>query len=79
MPLINWEINLILTCYANCVISVVNGTTQFAITDTKLYLLAVTLLIQDNAKLLQQLKSGFKRTNDWNKYQSKITKERWKE
>ena len=79
MPLINWEINLILTCYATCVISVVNGTTQFAITDTKLYLLALNLLIQDNAKLLQQLKLRFKRTNNWNKYQSKITKERWKE
>ena len=32
---------------------------------------AVTLSTQDNAKLLQQLKSGFKRTVDWNKYHSK--------
>ena len=30
----------------------------------------VTLLTQDNAKLLQQLKSGFKRTINWNQYQS---------
>ena len=30
----------------------------------------MTLLTKDNAKLLQQLKSGFKRTVDWNKYQS---------
>ena len=28
---------------------------------------------QDNAKLLQLLKSGFKRTINWNKYQSKVT------
>ena len=27
---------------------------------------------QDNAKLLEQLKSGFKRTIKWNKYQCKI-------
>ena len=43
----------------------------FAITDTKLYLPVVTLSTQDNAKLLQQLKSGFKRTINWNKYQPK--------
>ena len=29
-----------------------------------------TLLTQDNAELRQQLKSGFKRTVNWNKYQS---------
>ena len=33
----------------------------------------VTLLTQDNAKLLQQLKSGFKRTINWNKYQPKVS------
>ena len=31
------------------------------------------LSTQDNAELLQQLKSGFKRTIYWNKYQSKVT------
>ena len=31
----------------------------------------VTLLTQDNAKLLQQSKSGFKRAINWNKYLSK--------
>ena len=30
----------------------------------------VTLSTQDNAKLLQQLKPGFRRTINWNKYQS---------
>ena len=36
----------------------------------------VNLSIQDNTKLLQQLESGFKRTINWNKYQSKVTIER---
>ena len=33
----------------------------------------VNLLNQDNGKLLQQLKSGFIRTINWSKYQSKVT------
>ena len=43
----------------------------FTITDTNLYVPVVTLSAQDNAKLLPQLKSGFKRTISWNKYLSK--------
>ena len=72
MPLINCEFNLILTWSADCVISSVTGETKFAIKDTKLYVPAVTLSIQDNAKMLQQLKSGFRRTINWKKYQSKV-------
>ena len=45
----------------------------FGITDTKLYVPVVTLSTQDNAKLLQQLKSGFKRTTNWSKNLSKAT------
>ena len=45
---------------------------KFKIDDTKLYVPVVTLSTQDNAKLLQQLKTGFKRTINWNKYQSGI-------
>ena len=41
----------------------------FIITDTKLSVPVVTLSTQDNAKLLQQLKSSFQRTINWNKYQ----------
>ena len=33
----------------------------------------MTLSTQDNAKLLRQLKSGFKRTIKWIKYQSKVS------
>ena len=64
MPLINSEVNLILTWSANCVIvstNVSNQNATFAITDTKLYVPVITLSQQDNTKLLQQLKSGFKR------------------
>ena len=70
MSLINCEVNLILTWSKDCVISSAAGETKFKITDTKLYVPVVTLSTQDNAKLLQQLKSGFKITIKWNKYQS---------
>ena len=64
MPLINCESNLILTWSPNCVISnaTANQATAFAITDTKVYVLVVTLSTNDNGKLLQQLKSRLKRT-----------------
>ena len=48
-----------------------NQNATFAITEIKVYVRLVTLSIQDNAKLLQQLKSRFKRTVNWNKYISK--------
>ena len=62
MYLINCEIDLILNWSTDCVISSANGKTKFAITDTKIYVPIVTLSTQDNAKLLEQLRSGFKRT-----------------
>ena len=45
----------------------------FKITDTKLYVPVVTLSKEDDIKLLEQLKSGFKRTIKWNKYRSQMT------
>ena len=45
-----------------------NQTIIFTITDTRFYVPTVTLSTQDNGKLSQQLKSGFKRTIYWNKY-----------
>ena len=73
MPLINCEINLIITQSPNCVKSNAanNQATTFGITDTKIYVPVVTLSTQDNAKLLQQLKADFKPTINWNKYHSK--------
>ena len=45
----------------------------FKITDTKLYVPVVTLSKENNMKLLEKLKSGFKRTVKWNKYRSQMT------
>ena len=74
MPLINCEVNFILTWSANCVIlntNVANQIPKFTITETNVYVPVVTLSAQDNAKLLPILKSGFKRTINWNKYPAK--------
>ena len=70
MPLINCEIEVILTWSRNCVIIYTNVDDQvptFTIIETNLYVPIVTLSTQDNAKLSPQLKSGFKRTTSWNK------------
>ena len=72
MPLINCEVNLILTWSKDWVITNSECEAKFAITEIKLYVPVVTLSTQDNAKLLQQLKSGFKRMINWNKYESSI-------
>ena len=60
MPLINCEVNIILTWSSTCVITNSTGEWKFVITDTKPYVPVVPLSTQDNAKLLQQLKSGLK-------------------
>ena len=46
---------------------------KFQITDTKLYVPDVTLSKENDTKLLEQLKIGFKRTIKWNKYRSQMT------
>ena len=78
IPLINCEVELILTWFKNCVL--IDKSTReanyganpvvyeidnpenatFKITDTKLYVPVVTLSKENDAKLLEQLKSGFK-------------------
>ena len=73
MPLINCEVELILSWSLGCVIiytDVADQIPTFTIIEKNLYVPVVTLSIQDNAKLLPQLKSGFKRTISWNKYLS---------
>ena len=72
MPLINCEVNLSFTWSKDCVSTNSIGEGKFAITETKLYVPDVTLSTKDNEKLLQQLKSGFKKTISWNKYESSI-------
>ena len=74
MSLINCEVNLILTWSSSCVLiatRIPNQNATFAITDTKRYVPVVTLSTKGNTKFFQQLKSGFKRVINWNKYLSK--------
>ena len=87
IPLINCEVELILTWSKNCVLAdmtrrnaqgdnpaiVAPTGLEFKITDTKLYVPVVTLSKENDKKLLEQLKSGFKRTVKWNKYRSQMT------
>ena len=45
-----------------------DGNSVVAITDTKLYVLIVTLSAEDKVKLSKLLDEGFKRRIYWNKY-----------
>ena len=45
----------------------------FQITDTKLYVPVVTFSIENDKRLLEQLRKGFKKTVKWNKYRSEMT------
>ena len=73
IPLTNCETNFTQNWSVNCVISnaIHNQAITIAITDTKLYVPVVTLLTQDNEKLLQQLKLGYNYTINRNKHHSK--------
>ena len=75
MPLFNCEINLILSWFENRIVSntVACQSITFAIIDTKLHVLVVTLSTQVDVRLLHQLKSGLKRAINCNKYKSKVT------
>ena len=57
-----------MTWSKDCVVTNSTGEGKFKITEIKLYVPVVTLSTQDNAKL----KSGFKKTINWNKYESNI-------
>ena len=88
-PLINCEIELILTWFQNCVLAdmtvraagynddlpaiVAPTGLEFQITDTKLCVSVITLSTENDKKLSEQLKLGSKRTVKWNKYISKMT------
>ena len=75
MPLVNCKIGLELTWHKDCIISSVNAAAgqvvSFMITNTKLYVPAVTLSTKDNNNLTKQVNDGFKRTIYWNQYVSK--------
>ena len=79
IPLINREVEIILTWSKNWVLAdmtVANNPPtglEFEIKDTKLYVPVVILSKENYIKLLEKLKSGFKRTIKWNKYRSQRT------
>ena len=47
--------------------------TIFEITDTKLYVPVIIFSTENDKRLLEQLRTGFKRTIKWNKYRSEMT------
>ena len=87
MPLINCEVSLTLTWSESCVLAskatgdaspgviAVNNPTNatFNLTDKRLYVPVLTLIAKNDSNLLEQLKTGFKRTITWNKYSSEIS------
>ena len=89
IPLISCEVSLELKWNKNCVItslkerqvdagpSVVRDGAptgaSLAINDCKLYIPVVTLSKDDEIKLLTNLKSGFTREIEWNKYRSQMS------
>ena len=83
--ILNWSKNCVITSKAfrrtapaqggNPAVTAVDNRigATFKITDTKLYVPVVTLSTEDDNKLLEQLKTGFKRTINWIKYRSKMS------
>ena len=84
--ILTWSENFVLTRKAtrnavpvqggNPAVSKINNPTNaiFQITEAKLYVPVVTLSTENDKKLLEQLRTGFKKTIKWNKYKSEITK-----
>ena len=91
IPLISCEVSLELKWDKNCIINslqkrdikaarparVDNSPTDATLTinDCKLYIPVVTLSKDDEIKLLTNLKSGFMREIEWNKYRSQMSTE----
>ena len=85
IPLINCEVELILNWSKNCVLADMKANAaanpaivtptglEFKILDTKQYVPVITLSKENDIKLLEELKLGFKRTIKWNKYRSQMT------
>ena len=79
IPLINCEAELILSWLKKCVLADMTTKNvaplglEFQRTDRKLFVPVITLSKENDTKLLEQLKLGFKRTIKWNKYRSQMT------
>ena len=68
IPLINCRAELSLAWNENCILTSLAGNPAFTITNAKIYVLVVTLSIEDNARLTKLLSKGFKSSVYWNKY-----------
>ena len=89
LPLINCEVELILTWSKNCALADMTAKNprnnndlpevvpptglEFQIKETKMYVPVVILSKENDIKLLEQLRLGFKRTIKWNKYRSQMS------
>ena len=81
--ILTWSENCILTIKvtrdadldADPVVATINNPTNgtFKITDVKLYVPGVTLSTENYKTLLEQLRTGLKRTIKWFKYRSEMT------
>ena len=84
--LINCGVEIILSWSKNCVLAdmtvdadadpaiVAPSDATFKITNTKLYVTVVALSKENDIKLFEKLKTGFKKAIKWNKYRSKMLK-----
>ena len=82
-PILTWSENCVLTSKetrdadldADLAVAGIDnpGNATFKITDTKLYVPVVNLSTDNDKKLLEELRTRFKRTVKWNKYWSQMT------
>ena len=81
---LSWSANCVITSLGKRLVTAAQGdnpavyddsptNATFKMTDCKLYVPVITLSAQNHNELLQQLKTGFKRTIKWNKYRSKMS------
>ena len=80
---LNWSENCVITSLEKRLVTAAQGdnpavydnsptNATFKITNPKLYVPGVTLSAENDNKLLEQLKAGFKMTIKWNKYRSEM-------
>ena len=81
---LSWSENFVITSLEKRLVTAMQGdnpaaydnsptNATFKITDHKLYVPVVNLSAENDNKLLEQLKVGFKRTIKWNKYRSEMS------
>ena len=81
---LSWSANCVITSLEKKLVTAAQGdnpavydnsptSKTFEIKDTKLYVPAVALSAENDNKLLEQLKTGFKRIFKWNKYRSEMS------